>query len=96
MVISPTVKLQLLTRLISEKTYRVSEQDVSEMTCHHLNEGRQSIILIALLNIILLCPSLTKRRSFKIGYLLKASIPLQRIRGIKSLNFVSLLADVSH
>ena len=70
-------------------------QDVSEMTGHHLNEGGQSIILIALLN-ILLCSSLRKRRSFKVGYPLKASIPLQRIRGIKSLNFVSLLVDVSH
>ena len=65
------------------------------MTGHHLIEGGQSIILIALLN-ILLCSSLTKRRSFKIGYPLKASIPLQRIRRIKSLNFVSLLVDVSH
>ena len=72
-----------------------SAQDVSEMTGHHLDEGGQSIILIALLN-ILLCSSLTKRRSFKIGYLLKASIPLQRIRGIKRLNFVSLLVDISH
>ena len=66
------------------------------MTGHHLNEGGQSIILIALLN-ILLCSSRTERRFFfKIGYPLKASIPLQRIRGIKSLNFVSLLVDVSH
>ena len=64
------------------------------MTGHHLKESGRSIILIALLN-ILLCSSLTKRRSFKIGYPLKASIPLQRIRRIKSLNFVSLLVDVS-
>lgn len=74
MLVSPTSQAAIcFTRLISETTYRVSEQDISEMTDHYLNEGGQSIIVIVFLR-ILLWSSLKKRQLF-----LNLDTPLRQV-----------------